>query len=257
MSCKEPNIQGIPREKAFRACFRASEGLCIIKADYAQIELRIGAVKAKELRMLDAFRRGDDLHRITAAQVLGKTPAEVSSDERQIAKAVNFGLIYGLGAESLRTKVYDEAEIDITLRQAQAFRLAFFGLYPRFSAWHDELKQAIEKDGSMETRTLMNRRRLGIQSYTEGANSPIQGSAADGFKLALTELYQDRHAHPEARVIAVVHDEILVECPTQDAPAVGEWVKRHMERAMSQAVRGEVPIVADVTIGRDWAGTPL
>ena len=213
MSCKEPNLQNIPRSTAYRSCFRAPDGNAIVKADYAQIELRIGAVIAGETRMLKAIHLGEDLHRTTAARVRGKDPAAVTPEERQIAKTVNFGLIYGLGAESLQKKVYDEARITITTEEAEDFRQTFFALYPRFHRWHAHLRGAIRQHGSIETRTLAGRRRLGIRSYTEGANTPVQGSAADGFKLALARLYKDRQTHPEARVIGVVHDEILVECP--------------------------------------------
>ena len=208
MSCKEPNLQNIPRSKAYRSCFVAPDGHAIIKADYAQIELRIAAVIAEETRMLDAIRGGEDLHRTTAARVRGKDQGDVTPEERQIAKMVNFGLIYGLGAESLQKKVYDEARIAITTQEADAFRQTFFDLYPAFRQWHGRLRRQIQQQGSIETRTLRGRRRLGIRSYTDGANTPVQGSAADGFKLAVAQLYKDRHAHPEARVIGVVHDEI-------------------------------------------------
>jgi DNA polymerase-1 len=257
MSCSDPNLQNIPRTKAYRQCFRAPEGLCLLKADYGQIELRIAAVLAQEQRMLDAFRRGEDLHRKTAAQVYNIKPADVTPAARQIAKTVNFGLIYGLGAESLRSKVWSEAHIDISLGEAETFRRTFFQMYPAFAQWHATLKRQIRTQGSLETRTLANRRRLDIRSYTEAANTPTQGSAADGFKLALVHLWQDHHTMPDARVIGLVHDEMILEVPTVQAYAASAWVKRHMEDAMTRLVRGQVPIQADVSIGQDWAGTPL
>lgn len=257
MSCAEPNLQNIPRHERYRRCFRAPEGYCLLKADYGQIELRIAAVLANETRMLTAFREGKDLHRLTAARVRGTLPDEVTDEERHVAKTVNFGLIYGLGAESLRAKVWTEAHIEISLAEAEEFRRAFFQMYPAFERWHGDMKRQIRREGSIDTRTLTGRRRLDVREYTETANTPTQGSAADGFKLALARLWQDRQSCPTARVIGVVHDEIIVEAPLHEAEAAKAWLKQHMEAAMTRVVRGKVPIVADVKIGQDWAGTPL
>jgi DNA polymerase-1 len=96
-----------------------------------------------------------------------------------------------------------------------------------------------------------------VPYYSAVLNTPVQGTAADGFKLALAHLYANRHEVPEARVVAVVHDEILVECPIPAAQETAAWMKRHMEAAMTEVVGGAVPIVAETTIARDWAGTPL
>jgi DNA polymerase-1 len=136
-------------------------------------------------------------------------------------------------------------------------RSPFFQLYPAFARWHAALKAQIRAEGAIDTRTLTHRRRLEIRSYTEAANTPTQGSAADGFKLALVRLWRDRHTMPEARVIGVVHDEMIVEVPRAQAEAAHAWVQQHMEAAMTRVVRGQVPIVAEVTIGQDWAGSPL
>jgi DNA polymerase-1 len=128
MSCSDPNLQNIPRAKAYRRSFRAPAGRCLLKVDYGQIELRIAAVLANETQMLAALQAGTDLHRLTAARVHGSDPAEVTPDQRQVAKVVNFGLIYGLGAESLRSKVWMEAHIALSRLEAEAFRHTFFGL---------------------------------------------------------------------------------------------------------------------------------
>ncbi len=257
MSCIEPNLQNIPHAPEYRRCFRAPDGSALLKADYGQIELRIAAVLANEPHMLAAFQRGDDLHRTTAANVYHIDPDAVTPAQRHVAKTVNFGLIYGLGAESLRTKVWTEAHIDISIDEADAFRSTFFRLYPAFKRWHAQMRHEIDTHGSLTTRTLTNRRRLDIRRFTEAANTPTQGSAADGFKLALARLWRDRATCPDARVIALVHDEMVMEVPVAQAEQAATWVKWHMEEAMTWVVQGKVPIIADVAIGQDWAGTPL
>jgi P4 family phage/plasmid primase-like protien len=257
MSCKDPNLQNIPRADEYRACFQAPEASCLVKVDYGQVELRIVAIIAKDSAMLAALNRGEDLHKKTAAQVRGCDPSAVSKKDRQVAKMVNFGIVYGLQAKSLRQKVWDEAEIDISVEEAEAFRQAFFSLYPGIARWHEHLKRRIWDEGSIETRTLTGRRRLGIDWVNDAANSPIQGSAADGAKLAIGWLWQDRARCPTARVVNIVHDELVIECPIEEKEKVATWVKWHMEKAMTRIVNGQVPMVVDVTIAKDWAGTPL
>jgi putative DNA primase/helicase len=256
-SCSRPNLQNVPRPKAYRRCFRAPEGRCIIKADYGQIELRIAGVLAKEQEVIRAFERGEDLHKRTAAKVLGIDPSEVTEDQRQVAKTVNFGLIYGLGPESLRVKVKDELDKDLSLDEAQAFCTTFFELYPKFDTWHTRLDRDIQKRGAIETRTKFGRRRLNITSYRDAANSPCQGSAADGLKLALVRLWRDRDAVPGVRVVGTVHDEIILEAPLEQVDAASRWVEQHMREAMERVVENQVRIVVGVTEGRDWAGTSL
>jgi DNA polymerase I-like protein with 3'-5' exonuclease and polymerase domains len=257
MSCAEPNLQSIPRSKDYRRCIRAPEGYGLLKADYGQIELRIAAVLANETQMLAAFRDGKDLHRLTAARVRGIDPSAVTDEERHVAKTVNFGLIYGLGAAALRTKVWTEARIEISLAEAEAFRRAFFQMYPAFVRWHGDMKRQIRREGGIDTRTLTGRRRLDVREYTETANTPTQGTAADGFKVALARLWRDRQSCPTARIIGVFHDEILVEVPQDDAAVAKAWLQQHMEAAMTHIVKGKVPIVANVQLWQDWAGTPL
>src|SRR5262249_28059570 len=149
------------------------------------------------------------------------------SPERKVAKSVNFGLIYGMSAPTLRSKVWDEADVDISLEEAEAFCATFFQMYPRIAQWHAALRRRIRQQGQIETRTLTGRRRLHITNYREAANTPVQGSAADGAKLALVYLDRDQQAMPEARVIAFIHDEFILEAPCAIAEDVKAWAVRH------------------------------
>jgi DNA polymerase I len=257
MSCGHPNMQNIPRSSAYRACFRATDGQCLIKADYSQIELRIAALMASEATMLAAFQAGEDIHRLTAARLLGVALTEVTKPHRQMAKAVNFGLIYGMGAPRLQQHAQQQYRVSLTLDEAKAHRHAFFDLYPRLRRWHRATGAVLDREGSIETRTLTNRRRLAVAKYTEALNTPVQGTGADGMKAALARLWTHRHEAPDARLIASIHDEVVAECPIEQADETAAWMQRHMQAAMSAIVQDGVPIEVETTIGQDWAGTPL
>ena len=134
MSCTKPNIQNLPRTETYRSCITAEPGSCIVKADYSQIELRIAAVIAQDAAMLAAYRDGQDLHTITAARLLGVAPEQVTSDNRQLAKAVNFGLLYGMGAPRLQTYARQNYRVSLTLKEAEQYRHRFFAAYAGLAA---------------------------------------------------------------------------------------------------------------------------
>ncbi len=216
MACRNPNLQNLPRDGRYRACIRPGAGWVLVKADYSQIELRIAAELAGERRMLDAFRRGDDLHRLTAALVLGKPPDAVTADDRQLAKAVNFGLLYGMGPGAFAAHARTAYGVALSEAQAAALREKFFAAYPGLRRWH-----RAQPRGAMTTRTLTGRKRFGVERFTEKLNTPVQGSGADGLKLALAELWETREWCPQARPILCVHDEVVVECPAEQAESAG------------------------------------
>ena len=256
MSCTQPNMQQIPKSADYRTSIIAAPGHVLLKADYSQIELRLAALIAPEPIMLAALEAGEDLHRRTAAHLLGRDQAAVTPHQRTLAKALNFGLIYGMGAERLQSQALRDYNIRLTLQEATQHREAFFRLYPTLRGWQNATGALLRYDGAIDVRTLLGRRRLGITRYTEAVNTPVQGAAADGFKLAMARLYTHRHEAPEARLIMCVHDELVVECPVAQAEEAASWLTRHMEAAMDEVVQGQVPIEVEVQIGRDWAGTP-
>jgi DNA polymerase-1 len=248
MSSGSPNLQNVPRGP-HRRCFRAPPNRVLIKADYSQIELRIAAKMANETRMIEAYRRGDDLHALTARQLTGKT--EISKEERQLAKPVNFGLIYGLGGQSLVTNARAEYGVVLSLEQAQKYRRAFFVAWPKIAAWHRNLKRT----GLTETRTLAGRRCFVDADLFYGAktNYAVQGTGGDGIKAALALLWERRHQVPGAFPVLVIHDEIVVECDQTQAEAVATWLRVAMIDAMASWL-DPVPVEVEVIVARTWRG---
>jgi DNA polymerase I len=253
MSCTQPNIQNLPRSKTYRGCITAEPGSCIVKADYSQIELRIAAMIAQDAAMLAAYRAGQDLHSLTAARLLGVAPEQVTSESRQLAKAVNFGLLYGMGARTLQTYARQNYRVSLTPTEAEQYRQRFFTTYAGVRRWHRETA-ATEPT---ETRTMAGRRRVDVKAFTERLNSPVQGTGADGLKWALARLFAHRDEAPDARLVAVAHDEIVAECPIESVEQTATWLQEHMAAAMTEILQDAVPGVVETTIGQDWAGTPL
>jgi len=250
MSCSRPSLQNIPREPTYRACFRPAAGRVLVKADYSQIELRIAAQVSRDPALLAAYREGADVHLRTAAAVLIVPELTVTKEQRQLAKALNFGLLYGMGAPRLRVYAATNYGVQLSEQDAATFRERFFHTYPGLRRW-----QRRQREGSVETRTLAGRRRLGVEQFTQKLNLPIQGTGADILKLALARLWEDRATQPSTLPVLCVHDEIVLECDADHAEGVAAWLKRHMEAA-GAALLSDVPVVADVSIAGDWSGAP-
>lgn len=249
MSCSNPNMQQLPRDPRYRQCFVAAPGHVLIKADFSQIELRLAAKIAREQKMIDAYQRRQDLHVKTAQAILGKT--EVSKADRQLAKAINFGLLYGMGAAAFQLYARVNYGVELTEEQAKKYRAKFFLTYPGLVTWHR--RQAGFDSSPKTTRTILGRQRLEVATYTEKLNSPVQGSGADGLKSALALLWERRSQCPTARLILAVHDEIALEVPQADADHARNWLVRCMSDAM-RPILEPVPVVVDVSIGPTWAG---
>ena len=252
-SSKEPNLQNIGRG-AQRQCFIAPEGCKLIVADYSQIELRAVAAVAGETRMIEAYQRGEDLHRGTAAAVLGKPVEDVTKADRQLAKAVNFGLLYGQYPAGLVRYAASSYGVTLTEEKAKEIRAKFFSTYGALQRWHSRSWQQAEGDVS-ESRTILGRRRLIPQEeskwnrFTALVNTPIQGSCADGMKRALVQLAAQLPA--SARIISTVHDEIIVEAPENVAEEVCAVVKQVMIDAMT-VLLPEVPIEVEARVCGTW-----
>jgi DNA polymerase-1 len=254
MSCHKPDVQNLPRAAAYRGAIRAREGYCLVTADFSQIELRLAAVIAPDQAMLAACREGADLHTRTAAQVLGLPTEAITPAHRQLAKALNFGLLYGMSATGLRDYAATTYRVPLTATAAAAHRQRFFQTYAGLARWHQETRRQLQAGRRLETRTLAGRRRRDVDRFTVAVNSPVQGSGADGLKLALARLFRHRDEVPDARLVAAVHDELLAECPEAEAEATAHWLRRHMAAAMQELVGGAVPMTVDIQIGGSWAG---
>jgi DNA polymerase-1 len=254
MSCSKPALQNLPPE--VKRYVRAPEGRVLIKADYSQIELRIAAKISGDEKMLEAYQKGQDLHLRTAKSL---AQAGVGKEDRKLAKAVNFGLLYGQGAVGFKEFARDKYDTEITLKEARLYRRRFFETYPGLKAWHERERLRMKR-GETETRTLTGRRRVGVTKFTEWVNAPVQGTGADGLKLALALLWERRGECPGAVPVACVHDEILVECDEAEAEKVKAWLEKAMIDGMDRGLNSpevggpRVPVEVETQIDKTWAG---
>ncbi len=256
LSSINPNLQNIPVRtelgQRIRRAFRAAEGSLLVAADYSQIELRILAHIADEKAMIEAFARGEDIHRSTAAAVLGISPDLVSPDQRRAAKTINFGLIYGMSAFGLGQA------LGIPTKQAEQFIAAYFARYGGVQAYMQETLARAEREGKVETlygrvrhlpelksanwNLRENARRMAI-------NARIQGTAADLLKLAMIAVDRRlRTEHPAAALLLTVHDELVLEAPAAETEAVARLV----EEEMTGVAKLAVPLVVDTGWGATW-----
>ncbi len=229
-----PNMQNIGRGPV-RNAFAAPPGSKLIVADYSQIELRLAAAIAGEERMIEAYRKGADLHRQTAALVLDKDPSAVTKEDRQLAKAVNFGLLYGQSPSGLVN--YAQTAYGVTLDESRAREIhrRFFAAYSGLKAWHAVARQAA-RQGATEVRTVVGRRRLlpaGREyewaRFTGLVNTPVQGGSAEGIKRAIVSIAAKLPAG--AGIVSTVHDELIVEAPEGLAADVCTLVRDEMVAA--------------------------
>ncbi len=256
LSSAEPNLQNIPIKtkmgRELRRFFIAEEGNLLVDADYSQIELRLLAHISGDYNMSEAFRDGEDIHRKTAAAVFGFPEEYVTEDMRKRAKAVNFGIVYGISGFSL------SKDIGTTVGEATKYIKSYLMNYPDVDNYLEAVVKEAEERGY--TTTIMGRRRYIPELRAAKAplkafgkriamNAPIQGSAADIMKKAMINVYRALKSEcPEARLVMQVHDELIVEAPREKAELVKEILKREMENTVSLSV----PLTVDVTMGENW-----
>lgn len=226
-SCSKPNLQQIPNEKEFRQLFNAPAGRKIVVADYSQVELRILAMLANEPVMLDVYRNGGDLHRITASSMAAVPPDQVTSEQRRAAKPVNFGIIYGMAAKGLSSYAFNSYGVIMTAKQAKANIEAFFKKYPAVKRWGDISYKNAVLYSFVETKLG---RKIGVSNaYTEARNYPVQGSAGEVMLAALIELDREIEASGlDIKLVNIIHDEIVLEV----AEAAAAQAKALLEKAM-------------------------
>ncbi|KAB0685903.1 DNA polymerase I [Burkholderia territorii] len=256
LASNDPNLQNIPVRTAegrrIREAFIASPGHRIVSADYSQIELRIMAHISGDASLLRAFSQGEDIHRATAAEVFGVTPLEVNSDQRRIAKVINFGLIYGMSAFGLASN------LGITRDAAKLYIDRYFARYPGVAQYMEDTRAAAKEKGYVET---VFGRRLWLPEINGGngprrqaaeraaINAPMQGTAADLIKLSMIAvddwLTRDRLA---SRMIMQVHDELVLEVPDDEL----SLVRQKLPEMMCGVAKLKVPLVAEVGAGANW-----
>ena len=252
MSCNNPNIQQVPHGEEYRRCFRAPEGRKFIISDYSQIELRILADFTGDPGFVDAFNSGADLHRATAAQIFNVAPEAVTSDQRSFAKRINFGVVYGIGAQRVSNLT------GISLNEAQDLLRKYFATYRKLDAWLREAAGKAIKE--RQARTVSGRlarfrfdaedRQAISLAERNGKNTPIQGSSADILKRALRILHEELR-ETSACIVNVIHDEIVVEADALEAAAIAQKVEKGMCDAGEEYVK-KVPIKVESVIADEW-----
>jgi DNA polymerase I len=247
MSCSHPNIHGIPKQEKFRKLFIAAEGSRIIRADFSQIELRVAAEISGDPVMIKAFNEDQDLHTLTASLIMSKPVQDISGSERQCAKALNFGMLFGMGATSLQEYAFNTYGVTLSVENAEQFIRTFCLSYKDLSRWQQQ------QQGKTETRTLSNRRRIwkdNAVTLPQLLNSPIQGTAADILKKSLV-LLSERLIGKGAKIIGTIHDEILVESRSETARSTALVVEHTMIEAGEFYLRS-VRVKVDVTASDTW-----
>lgn len=200
--------------------------------------------------MLDAFRRGVDIHRQTAALVTGKEPESVSKEERQMSKAINFGICYGMGSAGLVAYAHDAYGVTLDQGEAETFRKRYFEAYPKVQEWHHRQLYRAKQHGGV--RTLGGRwRPLSEPSVTKATNSPTQGTGADILKAALGAVAPQAFARGWS-LVSEVHDEISLEVPTDEAAEAQAFLTETMVAAGKRYLH-RVPVEAEAVVGRTWA----
>jgi DNA polymerase-1 len=256
ISSTEPNMQNIPVRtelgRNMRKFFTAKDGCVLLDADYSQIELRILSHMSGDKNMQNAFLSGMDIHTATAAQVFNMPTEMVTSEMRRAAKAVNFGIVYGIGAFSL------SKDIDVSVAEADRYIKNYFANYPKVKEFMDNTVEEAVKNGFVTT--MFGRRRYitelsatnkNVQAFGRRAamNAPIQGTAADIIKIAMVKVYQRLKVEKlDAHLILQVHDELIIEAAEKDA----ERAAAVLSEEMNNAVKLDVPLTADVEKGHSW-----
>ena len=260
LSSSNPNLQNIPVRgplgKRMRACFIAGPGQALVSADYSQVELRVLAHMSQDAALLDAFRQGQDIHARTAALIYDIRPEEVSPEQRRNAKTINFGLVYGMGAQKLAQ------ELKISLNEARDFIARYFARLTGLKAFYEQVEASARELGYVTT--LAGRRRpvpdiassngqASALARRQAINTVIQGSAADIIKLAMLAVAQDGTLHRlQARLLLQVHDELLLEVPEPDAAEAGQRVAQLMQDVAPGGQPLAVPLLVDWGLGANW-----
>jgi DNA polymerase-1 len=257
LSSSDPNLQNIPARteegRRIREAFVADKGCVLISLDYSQIELRVLAQLAGEEALLSAFKKGEDVHSLTASGIFGVPPREVTKEQRAVGKTVNFATIYGQTSYGL------SQQLGISQSEAAEYIDNYFKKYPRVAAYRDEVIEKAREEGKVTT--ILGRRRFFPDINSQNGmlrqiaermafNTVFQGSAADIIKVAMIDVHEGLpEVSQRAKLLLQVHDELVVESPENDAEKVTEFVKGIMENA----VKLDVPLVVDTGMGKNWA----
>ncbi|MBI3589337.1 MAG: DNA polymerase I, partial [Candidatus Liptonbacteria bacterium] len=259
LSSKNPNLQNVPQEskwsRELRSVFEAARGFSLVSFDYSQVQLRVFAAVAEDKVMIEAFKKGIDIHSLTASKILGIPMDKVSKDDRRLAKTLNFGLLYGMGVAAFAKSS------GLSRDKAKQFVEAYFREFSEIREWQERTKQEARKFGFVKTLTGRRRYLPAINSLApqfvaeaerEAINHPIQGLEADIMKMAIVKLREkiatEKIGNEKARMLLTIHDELLFEVRDDMIEEVGSLVKKEMEGVFDLGV----PLKVEVSAGKDW-----
>lgn len=261
------NLQQVPRDKFVRGIFGAPPGSAFVEFDYSQIELRIAAQLAQERTMLSLYAQGQDIHMAMAMRMTGKPKDQVTPHERKMAKAVNFGFLYGMGATKFISTALTNYGLHVAMEEAQAARTAFFAQFPQLLPWHARQRALAHKYKRVETPLGRVRHlpdidspdpKVRAEAERQAINSPVQGLASDLALLSFVLVSRRfRKDGLKAHAIGTVHDAVNFEVPNEELPVVLPIIKDTMENLPLEKLFGihlDVPIIADCKVGSRWGG---
>jgi DNA polymerase-1 len=264
MGCENPNLQNIPTKTEYgrriRGAFVAREGSVLVSIDYSQIELRIAAGLSGDEKLCAAFKSGEDIHAAVASQVFGVPVEKVDKEMRRRAKVINFGILYGMGVNALR----ENLGAGVTREESAAYLEGYFERFSGLARFVEDVKASATKLGY--TETLFGRRRylpglrsklpqMKSQAERMAVNAPIQGTQADIIKLAMVEadkLMRSSGRSDDVRLLMQVHDELVFEIPATGAESIARELRSVMESVAPKKELNDVPILAEIAIGKDW-----
>lgn len=265
MGSKDPNLQNIPvrtsESVAIRRAFVTSPGYEMVGIDYSQIELRIAAILSEDQKLIDIFNAGEDIHTGVAVRVFGVKPEEVTGEMRRKAKVINFGILYGMGVNALKSNLGEDTKRE----EAQEFLNAYFNTFTRLAEYLEETKQFARNNGY--TKTLFGRQRhfpgiksnapfIKAQAERMAINAPIQGTAADIMRIAMNKVYshlKEENKLDDVKILLQVHDELVFEIKKDLVEEEIISLKKIMESVLSDQNTFGVPLKVDVAVGNNWA----
>jgi DNA polymerase-1 len=263
LSCEKPNLQNVPRDSGIRSLIGAPDGWTLIEADYSQIELRVAAMLANETRMLRAFHEGRDVHMETAIDILQKPEDAIEKEERKLAKAVNFGFLYGMGWEKFISYARDNYEVEVTEAEAKAYRAGFFRKWPRLVPWHERQRRLVNRYGRVQSpigrvRHLQDvfsgDREVRAEAERQAINSPVQSFASDLMLMSAVRL--DGRLDPRvALIVGSIHDALLFQARLEQAARIASIIEHEMLNPPLKRWFGAeltVPIEVEIKEGKYW-----
>jgi DNA polymerase-1 len=265
LASSKPNLQNVPRDSRIKSLFVAEKGFVFIEGDMSQVELRVAAVIANDHTMIDALKKGKDLHRLTASLVLGKQEELITKDERQKAKAVNFGFLYGQGWQSFKGFAKSEYDVDLSDKEAQEWRTRFFREYYGLDKWHKDVEEFVRTNKFIESpfgrlRRLHDDMNSPYKDIVEHAirqaiNSPVQGTTSDITLMLIGKLYKIRNLYSnrdEARLVGTVHDSFVLEIKKEKVEEGKKWIAMALKEIQEELKWFVVPIEVDLKVLEKW-----